>query len=457
MSVKLTQFISKYLITEAIAADKWKQEIQTAFNKSTGITLNFDSDTVLKNSLFLAIASPSGNLSPTQINPKFLPVMDLFANLRFNNTDFTEKSKTYTKIDDFFAKITEFLQTANSATNKIIEDWIKSCTSYGDYEPSSTIRIKECHRKALESKDVLEKIAFSQYQQFFVQPAIQEIVKRRITVAQRVGALKSINKPFGTLIKDIFDKLPNYVSGAPGAFQSRISSDFGEIVNELHVDSILKVAAYSYIYWRVRSQLFYQPTTAAPGDGKAPRVRDYKAEYQRKKQLKAERAGAVATPTVPTNASLEILANNILNELLGAPEAIASAGAGLAAAVITAIRSHYVEEHKEYMEFALNGRMYGMEAVKNEKGEVVIGPGGDVKLKPNGQIDKEIYTIKRIQESMSATDQQERTAATKLIKELSSIAEYVRIKPGAKERLGQADQAIQGVKGLMGHSLYVGS
>jgi hypothetical protein len=231
----------KHLVLEVIeAVPDWYKEIIKIYNENTGSTLSDvipPTDGRLYKTYMRGILGDTKNVSPTQIAIEFLSLFDLFVSLKEIEQI---KKTTTTSIETFINKVTE--QIESEKVLEVLQVWKnKNIYTWQDYMPISG-QGGEVQRKALGDVDRLGAVALNTLNTESILGATQKIVTKRISSIEAIISLRSPN--FNNLIKDIFNRLPGYVSGS-----IKVTKDFEKLVDNLYITNIFTVAANAMLFY----------------------------------------------------------------------------------------------------------------------------------------------------------------------------------------------------------------
>lgn len=317
----------------------------------------------------------------------------------FNSSPFkTKKPSTYEELinvdDNVATSIVDKIKNIKSASEWSILD--------GD--------VSRAYNTAVQGADRAGAVALETYNQLTIFNTVQEMVKRRTNVYDRISALKSPTAPFKALLSDIFKTPEQYLSG-----QKKITSDWSNIVDGVYVTTICNIALNTKNLFQSLLQSPPQQNT----DNKQLIARNVRANVGRS-QAASRTSNFTNFSQQPVNASLEYF-SQLVEHILTEQNAPTSA---------TQPVKDYTKDESAYTNFYVNG----------------ILPADIISSKDenNKQI---VYNIKKISELVTPE-------AQKLIASLRNIAHYEKQKPGAGERIAGAQQALQGIASFAGAKLY---
>jgi hypothetical protein len=375
------------LLLESITPE-WYKDVVNHFKDVTDSTVITDiippSGDLLK-TLQIAIKGDVGNVSPRQISINYLSIFDLFVAIVETSWGSSFKKGDNKTIENFFTTCpgyndTEIGQIINNWTNTDLLLWT-------DYTPM-TRNGSEVQRKAQGEADVLGAVALQTLSNQTVLGATQTIVKKRINALEAVSSLRFGN--FQNLVRDIFNRLPGYVSGS-----IKITKDFDKLVDDLYVADIYSVAALSMTFYDSEvAKLATEPQTST-----APQTQNEQ-------------------PSLPGFESRLVKQDNkhlIKEEGTAAGVAAALAAAGLTTAIINYIKKRPYDPG--YMNFV-------------EKGII------DTKTKDNVPVKgKMTYTVETIQKIQTKE-------ARELIQKLQNISAYTKKKTSPGQVVGGVARAL---------------
>jgi len=380
------------LLLEA-EAPNWYKDVINRFRETTGASAITDvvppTGDLLK-TLQIAIKGDVGNVSPKQISINLLSIFDLFVALSETNWGKQLRKSSTQTIESFITNPDGGYN--NLETGQIINTWIAGDVHlWTEYSPI-TRNGNEVQRKAQGETDVLGKVALQTLSNQTILGATQAIVAKRISALEAISTLRFGN--FGNLIRDIFNRLPGYVSGS-----IKVTKDFDNLVDDLYVADIYSIAAYSAFFY----------------DSEIDRLKGVNTSNQTTQNINDSKA-IQHTSLIKEESTVAVMA-------------AALAATGLTAAIINTIKKRPYDPG--FMNFV-------------EKG--VISYKTDTQQTVNGDIKYTIGEILKIQTP----------EARQLIQKLQNIAQYTKKTPGAGERLGYVKQAGQAAWGMSGQSLYGG-
>jgi hypothetical protein len=400
-----TDLVSDILL-EAITPD-WYKDIISRFREVTETTTITDivpPTGDLFKTLSQAIKGDVGNVSPKQISINLLSLFDLFVALSETNWGKQlRKTSTHT--------VESFIMDPNGGYNnpetaQIINTWTQVNTYlWSEYTPI-TRNGSEVQRKAQNDTDTLGAVALQTLSNQTILGATQAIVAKRVNALESITSLRFGN--FNNLIKDIFNRLPGYVSGS-----IKITKDFDKLVDDLYVADVYSVAAYSMAFY----------------DSEVDRLASTSKETatvstQPKPKLTTMPSGA---PPIPVTSSLDLV-DLYKQKLLKEEGTAAAVAAALAAAGVTGAIINYIKKRPYdlgFMNFIDNGII-------------------DTTTKDNQQIKSDTkYSIEAIQKIQTKE-------ARDLIQKLQSIAQYTKKKTGAGEIAGKVAGALGALRVGMG-------
>jgi hypothetical protein len=392
------------ILLEAETPD-WYKDVINHFRETTGATAIIDTvpptGDLLK-TLQIAIKGDVGNVSPKQISINLLSLFDLFVAL--SETGWGKqlrKTSTHT-VESFITDLNGGYN--NPETGQIINTWLDGNVHlWAEYSPI-TRNGNEVQRKAQGETDALGKVALQTLNNQTILGATQAIVAKRVNALEAISALRFGN--FNNLIKDIFNRLPGYVSGS-----IKITKDFDNLVDDLYIADIYSIAAYSVFFY----------------DSEIDRL---KGVNNTTKPTPSSSASTTGTPQGINNPEGQQLASlmsslnltDIYNsiglikeESTAAVIAATLAATGLTATIINSIKKRPYDPG--FMNFVENG-------VINYKAGSEPAITGQIK-----------YTINEIQKIQTQE-------ARQLIQKLQNIAQYTKKRPGAGEIAGKAIGAL---------------
>lgn len=386
----------------------WLNGVLKKHNDLFGTTVNL-TDVAVGNAIFSALKASYASEQTALNNIGTIRLLDFFQQLY----DVLPAPKPSTWPD--------FIKKINVPTGEIADfgqkyfDGIKNISQDRRVEwDVATGKIRKAWQQAQSAGDKLAAVALNTYNNESVIDTVQSIVNKRISVITRISKLKNPKTPFGRLIEDIFKQPEQYAAG-----QKKYSSDF-EAVDDLYIRDIIKIALAAKEFYASEitnlklqqqvqdsfagfSELIdmllneYDPLPSRyrnmdlnpqqqTSQAKPKRQRDYKAEYARRKELKAQRAGQQNQPQQIDKRVQEQIYQKALNDVPN--------------------RVNF-----------LQGIPVQYSVVNPQSGE------------DTGQllaVDPKQYTIGNIQKI-------ETTEAKNLVTALQNIAQYVKKKPGAGE------------------------
>jgi hypothetical protein len=354
----------------------------------------------------MAIKGDIGNVSTRQIAINLLSIFDLFVGLAETKWGKQFKKTSGHTVESFISNCPGY---SDPEVGGIINTWIGNDTHiWSDYS-TMTRNGGEVQRKAQGEIDVLGKVSLQTYSNKNILDTTQSIIAKRINAFEAVTSLRF--DKFANLVRDIFNRLPGYVSGS-----IKVSKDFDKLVDDLYIAEIYSIAAYSaFFYDSEIDRLMGAPQTQTSSN-------------QTLEPMNAETQRAAALMS-----SLDLLSIHKSTSVLKESGTVAAIAAGLAATGITASVINYLKKRPYdpgFMNFI-------------EKGIINTKIGDDI---VKGDI---VYNIGEIQKIQTQE-------ARQLIQKLQNIAQYTKKTTGVKDRLGYAQQAGQAIWGVSGHSLYGG-
>lgn len=397
-----------------------------------------------------------GNLS-YNYNKAYVPLVDLIRKLYKTGT-----SSTIPALKTASSNIKEFIDKieANKEDKNIQDDLAKwyakvKNKDFEDYAQSAFLsnEVQEAERKRTEQINALGQIAFNTIENLTIVDAVQEIVKRRTDAVRRLTALKSISKPFGNLIHDIFNFTSQYITG-----QNPITSDFAEIVDgNLYIGKILMIAVLSR---QLFDDLIKPRTKETPGAAKSNQPE--KGEVIQPKLGNTPTAQLGYTPPGQRAAeswnTFYALVDNLICEsnsnfkpLNESAILTAAVIAGLIAPIGLGIINWVKKAPQDpnYMNFVEKGILPGKEKGKEQlalnapntnPNTAIINPG------PQSQQQAQvIYNLKKIEEI-----QNEYPSAKQLVEVFQEIAQYQRENTGVMDRMAAGANAAAGLAAVGG-------
>jgi hypothetical protein len=254
------------ILTEAISTPPWYKDIIDIFTKSTNIQVDSSvppTDNDLRKTLQIAIKGETGNVSPQQIAISCLGLFDLFVQLTTTQWGANWKRGGTLTLENFISSV----DANDPEIRTVLDNWKgNSNLQWNEYKPQ-TRNGSEVKRKAEKEIDTLGQAALRTYNNLSIVETIVQIVKKRTNFFDRIGNLKSLSQPFANLIKDIFKFPEQYSSG-----QKKVSSDYFNIVDNLYVTELFKIALYAKDFFESEiaskkmqlNQTNSQPTNPVP-------------------------------------------------------------------------------------------------------------------------------------------------------------------------------------------------
>jgi hypothetical protein len=184
-----------------------------------------------------------------------VPIMDAFELVHDHLITKNSNLKTRITLDTLLDNIlpqgqstitdTEITNIVDGVTKKIQS---LLTTDPLDYKPSGT-KTGDAHRTLTSEYDKLSQIAIEQLGRDTIQGALQKIITKRTTIANRLMAGKGIRKPFQTtFLVPLFDFYKNYTTGG-GILYDRVTGDFKDAVDQLTIDKVIGVVISSGDYY----------------------------------------------------------------------------------------------------------------------------------------------------------------------------------------------------------------
>jgi len=365
--------------------------------------------------------------------------------------DKQEEKKKLGDLNLFLAKVDDTDETAKAKIKEIQKyktstDWN---ITYGE--------VLNAYNGAIEQVNTTSAIALETFNQLSVFNTVQEIVKRRTSVFDRVASLKSPTAPFKNLLQDIFKTPELYLSG-----QKEITSDWNSIVDNLYITTICEIALDTkklFLSLIRPPEVVPEPeiapdgkikikTKKTPVDGDVvvvnkgkPNQKEYLYdkgkwisynETTKTWDVDTKRSASRAFNRLPVNAGLELFAKLVEQVLFEVSTDTSTTTPATTTSSISTPKD-YTKDEAAYNKFYLDGIL-----------PVDILRGKDESGKPI------VYNIKKISELPTPEAQD-------LITNLRRISHYEKTKPGAGERLAGVSQAAGALASLGGAKLYVGS
>jgi hypothetical protein len=404
-----TDLVSNLLL-EAETPD-WYKDIINRFRETTGasgITDVVPPTGDLLKTLQIAIKGDVGNVSPKQISINLLSLFDLFVAL--SETGWGKqlrKASTHT-VESFITDPNGGYN--NPETGQIINTWLDgNIYLWAEYSPI-TRNGNEVQRKAQGETDVLGKVALQTLNNQTILGATQAIVAKRVNALEAISSLRFGN--FNNLIKDIFNRLPGYVSGS-----IKITKDFDNLVDDLYVADIYSIAAYSAFFYD-------SEIDRLKGISNTPSPVTSTLKPQTPQGIGDTEGQQLASIMSSLNLTDKYVSRGLLKEeSTAAVIAAALAATGVTTAVINRIKKRPYDPG--FMNFIENG-------IINYKAGSEPPVTSETK-----------YTIEEIQKIQTQE-------ARDLIRKLQNIAQYTKKKPGAGEVLGKAAGALGALSTGMG-------
>lgn len=227
------------ILTEAIATPKWYKDVIDNFVQATNIQVDSSvppTDNDLRKTLQIAIKGETGNVSPQQIAISCLALFDLFVQLTATQWGANWKKGGTLTLENFIGSV----DVNDPEIKAILDNWTDlTSLQWNDYKPQ-TRNGSEVKRKAEKEIDTLGAAALTTYNNLSIIETVVQIVKKRTNFFDRISNLKSLSQPFINLIRDIFKFPEQYSSG-----QKKVSSDYFNIVDNLYVTELFKIALYA--------------------------------------------------------------------------------------------------------------------------------------------------------------------------------------------------------------------
>ena len=391
--LKFTDLVSE-IILEAVIPD-WYRDIISRFREATGATTVSDvippTGDLLK-TLQIAVKGDVGNVSPRQISINLLSVFDLFVALTETSWGKQYKKTSGSTVEGF---ITNCPGYNDSEIGQIINNWTSSDDLiWSDYSPL-TRNGSEVQRKAQGEVDILGKVALQTLNNQTILGATQAIVAKRVSTLEAISSLRF--GKFEGVVKDIFNRLPGYVSGS-----IKISKDFDKLVDDLYIADIYSIAAYSAFFYDSEIDRLSTATQTTPPE--SPETEE---------------------ETIVASLNLFDKHKNVL--FIKEESTVAALAAALAATGITAAVINYIKK-----------RPYDI-------GFINFIEKGIINTKINDQVIQSdtVYTIGEIQKIQTQE-------ARQLIQKLQNIAQYTKKRPGAGEVIGKVAGALGALRTGMG-------
>lgn len=390
--LKFTDLVTKVLL-EAATPD-WYRDIITRFREVTSTTAITDvvppAGELLK-TLQIAIKGDVGNVSPRQISINLLSIFDLFVALTETSWGKQFKKAAGGTVESFISNCPGY---DNPETGQIINNWTSTeALLWSDYSPLSR-NGSEVQRKAQGEVDVLGKVALQTLNNQTILGATQAIVSKRVSALEAIASLRF--GKFEGIIKDIFNRLPGYVSGA-----IKVSKDFDKLVDDLYIADIYSIAAYSAFFYDSEIDRLTTSIQTTPPE----------AEVEKETIV----------------ASLNLLDKHKNTSFIKEESTAAALAAALAATGVTAAVVNYIKK-----------RPY-------DPGFINFIEKGIINTKIDNQAIKSdtVYTIGEIQKIQTQE-------ARQLIQKLQNIAQYTKKRPGVGEIVGKAAGALGALRVGMG-------
>lgn len=392
--LKFTDLVSEILL-EAVTPD-WYRDVITRFREVTGATTVLDTvpptGDLLK-TLQIAVKGDVGNVSPRQISINLLSIFDLFVALTETSWGKQFKKTSGSTVEGF---ITNCPGYNDPEIGQIINNWTSAdALIWSDYSPL-TRNGSEVQRKAQGEVDVLGKVALQTLNNQTILGATQAIVAKRVSALEAISSLRF--GKFENVIKDIFNRLPGYVSGS-----IKVSKDFDKLVDDLYIADIYSIAAYSAFFYDSEVDRLSTATQTTP----------------------SETSPETEQETIV--ASLNLFDKHKNASFIKEESTAAALAAALAATGVTAAVINYIKK-RPYDPAFINFIEKGIINTKINKQEI----------KSNI-----VYTIEEIQKIQTQE-------ARQLIQKLQNIAQYTKKRPGAGEIIGKAAGALGALRVGMG-------
>jgi hypothetical protein len=238
------------------------KELLEAFKFKFGITLGLNP---LYNELNNTVPGGKYNIAAKYVNDTYIPIIDAFS-LAVKQMTSDPKAEQKPTMEAILKTILQAPDIYNpiflSVVDRIKE--VKDGSRPVDYTPIHPV----VNRAANTLRGETEKLAQTAIESLSNEPifeAISKIIAKRISVLDRITAVKGLRRPFSqTLIKPILMSWKKYISlGSPGRdikwekalaplyghWQKKISGDFNQIIDDVTSDNLLLIAVYAGEYY----------------------------------------------------------------------------------------------------------------------------------------------------------------------------------------------------------------
>jgi hypothetical protein len=400
------------LLLEAISPDWYKDVIERfkEITKDTIITDAIPPTGDLLKTLLIAIKGDVSTVSTKQIAINYLSIFDLVVALIETKWGKSFKQTSQHTIEAFMEQCPGY---GGPETGPIITAWLNNDTyTWGEYSPLTRNGV-EVQRKALGEIDVLGRVALQTYNDKNILDTTQSIVAKRINAFEAITSLRFGN--FANFIKDVFNRLPGYVSGS-----IKVPNDFEKLADKMYVAEIFSIAAYSAFFYDSEIDRIMNKNTAQNQQSQTPNKNNLVSNMQ---QGQVNQATITDDGVAMVQASLNLYDKHKNTLILKEDSTVAILAAALTATGLTAAAVN-----------RLKGRPY-------DPGFMNFVEKGIINTKIEGQEIKSniTYNIGEIQKIQTQE-------ARQLIQKLQNIAQYTKTKkPG--ERLKYAQQALGAIAG----------
>lgn len=357
-------------------------------------------------------------------NIGYIPFIDAFAQIFAQIPDNNKRRYTMPQIYDIVLKSPE---TYDSVFKNTLAR-VQQSTSVQDYQPINP-DVNKAARTLNSEVQKLSQTAIQSLGTETVHTAISKMIAKRVSVMDRVMGLKGLVRPFdASLIAPILHQFKKYV-GVKG-WHKRIPGDFSKMVDDISASNLLNVAVLASDYYIHLLKTKYLTTTQPQGEGYTP----FEGLYQN------------IILEMPLKSSAEIG-----KEIAGGQRR----PMGVDPEKNKWTKGQYNKDFDKKLQPPKNNlpnlNEQQIEKIANQIGNTV---DPDYKSFLDRGISQFLPGIKYDLNTISKDPSKE---AKDLYGALTDMAYYVRKKDTSGDRLGYAQQALAGLAGFAGHSLYGGT